>query len=726
MGGRVGRHRRRHHDGRGTVLRVTGQRHFVEVGEGHIDGTVVEVSETLALLAVGLVHRFLDGGDGLLARQDARNGEEASLHDGVDAPPHACVLGHFIGVDDPQLESLFEHPGAHGGGQTGPHRVGRFRGVEQEHTARRRVGEQIVALDEHRLVTGHKAGHALLHQIAGADVGFAEAQVRHRHRAGFLRVVNEVALGLKLGGFADDLDRVLVGRHGAVGTEPPEHRMLQLARGIRAEGGVPRERQMGHVVHDADRELAFGLGAGQLVEHRGHHARREFLAGQPETPADHPRHRADAIRGGFGQRGHHILVERLALRAGLLAAVEHGDGLCGGRNRGQQRFGRQRTEQAQLEQTDLLATRHEVLHGFFDGFGRRPHHHDHAFGIRRAHVVEQPVMPTGELAEAVHGRLHDGREGVVERVGTLAGLEEHVRILGRAAQHRMLGRQGAAAMRGDQRIVDHRTHGFGLDGDDLGHFMGRAEAVEEVDHRNAPGQSRGLGDQRHVLGFLHRVARQERAAGGATGHHVGVIAEDRQRMGRQRAGGHMEHEGRQFARHLVQVGHEQQQPLTGGKAGAEGSGGERAVKRTGGAAFRLHFDDLGYRAPQVLLTLGRPFVGPLAHVRRRCDRVDGHHLAAEVGHPRGGFVAVEIKIRRHCDSLLELMARVRREAWISASASTPALPVGMGFDRSAGTRPMQEQALHRKKTTAPALRRKPAPCGPVLLRQPRPGRDGKA
>jgi Zn-dependent peptidase ImmA (M78 family) len=31
------------------------------------------------------------------------------------------------------------------------------------------VGEQVVALDEHRLVAGHEAGHALLHQVAGAD-----------------------------------------------------------------------------------------------------------------------------------------------------------------------------------------------------------------------------------------------------------------------------------------------------------------------------------------------------------------------------------------------------------------------------------------------------------------------------------------------------------------------------------------------------------------------------
>ena len=34
------------------------------------------------------------------------------------------------------------------------------------------------------------------------------------------------------------------------------------------------------------------------------------------------------------------------------------------------------------------------------------------------------------------------RAGVVEAVAGLAGLEERVRVLGRAAEHRVVGRQG--------------------------------------------------------------------------------------------------------------------------------------------------------------------------------------------------------------------------------------------------------------------------------------------
>jgi hypothetical protein len=71
----------------------------------------------------------------------------------------------------------------------------------------------------------------------------------------------------------------------------------------------------------------FGAAFGQFVEHRLHHARRELLARQAIAPADDARHRAHAVRRRLRQRGHHVLVERLAVGARFLAAVEHGNGL---------------------------------------------------------------------------------------------------------------------------------------------------------------------------------------------------------------------------------------------------------------------------------------------------------------------------------------------------------------------------------------------------------------
>ena len=203
-------------------------------------------------------------------------------------------------------------------------------------------------------------------------------------------------------------------------------------------------------------------------------------------------------------------------------------------------------------------------------------------------------------------------------------------------------------MRGDLGIVDHRAHGFRFDRDDLGDFVRGAETIEKMDHRNASGQRCSLGDQRKVLRLLHRIGAQHGAAGGATGHYIGMVAENRQRMRGQRPRRHMQHERRQLAGDLVQIGNEQQQALAGGETGRQRAGSQRAMQRTGRAALRLHLDDLRHRAPQVGLGLRSPFVGPFAHVRRRRDRVDRDHFIALIRHARGGFIAVEIEISGHC------------------------------------------------------------------------------
>jgi hypothetical protein len=63
------------------------------MGQCVIDGGEVAAYHLVPLLAVGLLDRFLDLGDGFLARQDAGDGKEAGLHDGVDPPAHAGLPG---------------------------------------------------------------------------------------------------------------------------------------------------------------------------------------------------------------------------------------------------------------------------------------------------------------------------------------------------------------------------------------------------------------------------------------------------------------------------------------------------------------------------------------------------------------------------------------------------------------------------------------------------------
>ena len=85
------------------------------------------------------------------------------------------------------------------------------------------------------------------------------------------------------------------------------------------------------------------------------------------------------------------------------------------------------------------AAGNEVLDGLFHRLGGGAHHHDNPLGVGGADVVEELIVAAGERAEAVHGLLHEIREGVVIRVAALPRLKEHVRVLGRASQHRMLG-----------------------------------------------------------------------------------------------------------------------------------------------------------------------------------------------------------------------------------------------------------------------------------------------
>ena len=174
------------------------------------------------------------------------------------------------------------------------------------------------------------------------------------------------------------------------------------------------------------------------------------------------------------------------------------------------------------------------FHGLFGHFRARAHHDDDALGIRRADVIEQVILPAHELRELVHGVLHDGGAGQVERIDGFARLEVDVRVLRRAADHRTVGRKRAGAVRAHQVLVDHGAQVVGRELLDLGDLVRGAEAVEEVQERNARFERGGLRDERQVHDFLHRVGSQHGEAGGAGGHHVAVVAENGERVRGQR------------------------------------------------------------------------------------------------------------------------------------------------------------------------------------------------
>ena len=115
---------------------------------------------------------------------------------------------------------------------------------------------------------------------------------------------------------ADDLDGIFVGRHGAVRTQAVEHGAKGFTHGIGTEGGVVSQREVGHIVVDADGEVAFAHACGQPGKHGRNHGRREFLGSQAIASAEHFRQAGETrrlARGVLGQRDQHVLEQRLAV-----------------------------------------------------------------------------------------------------------------------------------------------------------------------------------------------------------------------------------------------------------------------------------------------------------------------------------------------------------------------------------------------------------------------------
>ncbi len=204
----------------------------------------------------------------------------------------------------------------------------------------------------------------------------------------------------------------------------------------------------------------------------------------------------------------------------------------------------------------------------------------------------------------------------------------------------MVGRKRALPVLDDAVHIDEGAHVVFGEHFDLVDFMRSAEAVEEMQEGNA-GLERGrMSDERQVHGLLHGVRREHGEPRGPAEHHVGVVAENREGVGGHRARADVKCRGRKFARDLVHVRDHQQQALRRGEGRGQGPGLERAVNRSGSAAFALHFDHVGHGAPDVGHGFRRPLVRPLAHVRRRRDGINGDDLIEAVGDIGDGLVAV--------------------------------------------------------------------------------------
>ncbi len=281
------------------------------------------------------------------------------------------------------------------------------------------------------------------------------------------------------------------------------------------------------------------------------------------------RHRGLASGEALGQGRDYVLIQRLADAARFLRAIQHGDAFhrCG--KSLQEVLDGEWPHQAHFQHANFAALRGQVVHSLLHRFRARAHDDNDVLGIRRAFVLEEPVFTANKLCELVHRVLHDRGTGQVVGIDRFAALEINVRVLCRAAQHRMIGRERALPVSAHQIVVNHGAHVVQAELFNLGNFVRGAEAIEEMQEGNARLQRRGVRDQRQVHRLLHGVRGEQRKSSLASGHGILVIAEDGQGLRGYGARGNVNHRRGQFTRDLVHVGDHQQQTLRRGERGAQ-------------------------------------------------------------------------------------------------------------------------------------------------------------
>ena len=442
-------------------------------------------------------------------------------------------------------------------------------------------------------------------------------------RARLVRHVREVALRVQVGVRADHTDRLLVRADRAVGPKPPKDALLR-AVGLRAEIGPDLEARVRDVVGDADDELVLAAAAAHVVEHRLGVARRVLLRREAKLAAEH----ADlAEPAGLGEGRRDVEVERVAERAVLARAVEHGDLLDRRRQRLEELPSRPRPVEAHLHHTDALALRVEHLARLLGRLGRRAHHDNHLLGLWMTDVLHRLVVSARHRADAVHGRLYDIGASLVVLVSSDRVLEENVGALARAANGRRRRVEREVAQVLLQRFLVDEVFDDGVrDHVDLLHLGRRAIAVEEVHERDARLDGREVRDEREVHHLLHRMRAELRHAGLAARHHVRMVVEDGERMFRDRARGDMDHARHQLASDEVQVRDHEQQALAGGERAAERAPCQRAVHGARGPCFRLHRADVDDLAETVHTAARAPRVHVLTHRSGWGDGIDERRL----------------------------------------------------------------------------------------------------
>ena len=407
-----------------------GDLHLHRAVDTGVYGGQVHGHHLFALLGVGLLSGFFHVTHGIVHRHYVGELEESGLQDQVGVVAQTQFPGDLVGVHGIELDVVVCDVLLHIAGQMELQLRGVPRGIQQEGAAVLDLVDHIILGDIGLRMAGQEVGG--LDQIGGADGALGEPQVALGDAVGLLGVILKVSLRIHTGVVADDLGGVLVRANSAVRAKTPEFAGHSVGR-LGDQRLMDIQRQMGHIVHEADGEHLLGVLVLHVVIDGLDLGGRHIPAGNTVAAA--------IDGGGVGltlQSRAGIQINGTADSAGLLGAVHGGDLLYRLGQGVQEILDVEGTEQVDLQQAHLLALRAEVIDDLFGALAGRAHHHDDPLGILSTIVVEDVVVAAGDLVDPLHVTLYDVGDGIVSGVVGFLALEIHVRALHGGAVDRVL------------------------------------------------------------------------------------------------------------------------------------------------------------------------------------------------------------------------------------------------------------------------------------------------
>ena len=215
---------------------------------------------------------------------------------------------------------------------------------------------------------------------------------------------------------------------------------------------------------------------------------------------------------------------------------------------------RPRTEHVDVDAAYFFAFFNHHLDRFFNGLCARPHSYQDEFCIRCTCIVEEVIFPAGDFADLLHIAFGYIRYAVIEFIQRFTML--HVRFCRFAERNRfrIIRVHAAGTESFDSFHIQHRAELFIRNDFYLLNFVRCTESIEEVQDRNAAGNSRCMDDGSQIHDFLY--ARFTHHADARATHSHGIIMTGKNRIpvGGYCTGCYVEYARQKFAGNLKHVG----------------------------------------------------------------------------------------------------------------------------------------------------------------------------